>query len=346
MTKGYQGKCQLCGVFGDSAKRCSQMQQQYSGSQQSYSGSHSGLLPSPFRPWQPRANLALGTSQQVNPWLLDSGATHHMTSDLHNLAIHQPYNGEDAVLVGDGSGIPITHTGSLSLPSPSLSNRKFTLNTSIKPPLVDWHHRLGHLSFPILKNVVSSSSLPHMQSLTSSSLCSDCSINKAHKLPFSQTSIVSTRPLEYIFSDVWSSPIVSIDNFKYYVIFVDHYTRYTWLYPLKTKSQVRETFIPFKELVENRFNTRIGTLYSDNGGEFIALRSFLESAGISHLTSPPHTPEHNGISERKHRHVVETGLTLLTHSGIPKSYWPYAFAAAVYLINRLPSPVLEMVSPF
>lgn len=127
---------------------------------------------------------------------------------------------------------------------------------------------------------------------------------------------------------------------------VDHYTRYTWLYPLKLKSQVRDTFKAFKSLVENYFSTKIGTLFSDNGGEFIALRSILTEAGISHLTSPPHTPEHNGIAERKHRHIVETGRTLLIHSSMPKKYWTFAFATATYLINRLPTPVLDMDSPF
>lgn len=126
---------------------------------------------------------------------------------------------------------------------------------------------------------------------------------------------------------------------------MDHYSRYTWLYPLKLKSQVKETFTAFKALVENQFSTKIGTLYSDNGGEFVALRQLLREAGISHLTSPPHTPEHNGISERKHRHVVETGLTLLTHAYMPKKYWTYALSTATYLINRLPTPVLDMDTP-
>lgn len=125
----------------------------------------------------------------------------------------------------------------------------FFATTSTKPSMADWHYRLGHPSSLILKNVVSNFSLPYLQSKTNSLLCSDCSINKSLKLPFSETSTISTRPLKYIFSYLWSSPIVSVDNYKYYVVFVDQYTRYTWLYPLKTKSQVRETFIPFKELI-------------------------------------------------------------------------------------------------
>ena len=107
------------------------------------------------------------------------------------------------------------------------------------------------------------------------------------------------------------------------------------MYPLKRKSEVKDVFIKYKALVENRFKLKIGTLFSDNGGEFLALKSFLFDHGISHLTSPPHTPEHNGISERKHRHLVETGLSLLSHASMPQSYWSYAFATAVYLINRM-----------
>lgn len=78
----------------------------------------------------------------------------------------------------------------------------------------------------------------------------------------------------------------------------------------------------------------------------MALQEYLTSHGISHMTTPPHTPEHNGLLERKHRHIVETGLTLLTKSSMPKIYWPYAFATAVYLINRLPTPVISLSSPY
>lgn len=169
---------------------------------------------------------------------------------------------------------------------------------------------------------------------------------QSHKLSFSKSSLTSNRSLQLIFSDVWTSPILSKDNFKYYLILVDHYSRYTWMYRLQRKSQVKEVFIAFKSLVEKRFQQQIVTLFTDNGGEFLALRSYLSEHGISHLTSPPHTPKHNGLVERKHRHIVETGLTMLSKASIPKSYWPFAFAAAVYTINRLPTPVLELQSPY
>jgi len=176
--------------------------------------------------------------------------------------------------------------------------------------------------------------------------CNSCQISKSHKLPFHESTLKSSYPLEIIFFDVWTSPVLSIDGLRYYCMFVDHFTRYIWLYPLKCKSDVQTLFSKFKSLVENFFHHNIKILYTDNGGEYIGLRSFLSTHGISHHTTPPHTPEHNGISERRNRHIVETGLSLLHHSGLPLTYWPHAMTTAAYLINRLPTPILGYQSPY
>ena len=68
--------------------------------------------------------------------------------------------------------------------------------------------------------------------------------------------------------------------------------------------------------------------------------------GISHYTTTPHTPQQNGVSERRHHHLVETGLTLLHDASLPLSYWPHTFSMATYLINRQPTPFLHNKSPF
>lgn len=82
-------------------------------------------------------------------------------------------------------------------------------------------------------------------------------------------------------------------------------------------------------------------LYSDNGGEYEALSSYLTIDGIFHLTTPPHTSEHNGYAERRHCHIVETGLSLLSHAHLPLVFWSLAFTTATYLINRLITPTLS-----
>lgn len=115
---------------------------------------------------------------------------------------------------------------------------------------------------------------------------------------------------------------------------------------LKNKSDSLSTFRHFQTLIEKFFNRPIKQFNIDNGGEFIKLKPHFSACGISHLTSPPHTPEHNGYVERCHRHIVEMGLTLLSHANLPVSFWPLAFTTAVYLINRLPTPTLNNNSPY
>ena len=107
--------------------------------------------------------------------------------------------------------------------------------------------------------------------------------------------------------------------FVYYVLFVDVYSKFTWLYLLKHKSDVLDVFKYFKATVENQLNSKIKILRTNNGGEFTfnAFKLFCSSHGIIHQFSCPHTPQQNGVAERKHRHVVEYGLTMLSHSKLP-----------------------------
>ena len=85
---------------------------------------------------------------------------------------------------------------------------------------------------------------------------------------------------------------------------MDHFTKYIWFYSLKQKSNVRDVFVRFKALVEKYFKAKIVTLYFDQGGKYQAFKYFLALHGISHFTTPPHTPEHNGYYERCNRHSV------------------------------------------
>lgn len=93
---------------------------------------------------------------------------------------------------------------------------------------------------------------------------------------------------------------------------------------MKHKSNVSFIFLVFKSLVEKQLQSQIKTLYSDSGGEYIKLRSFLQQNGITHLTTPPYTPEHNGLSERKHHHLVEMARCLLHHATLPSQFWCYS----------------------
>jgi hypothetical protein len=230
--------------------------------------------------------------------------------------------------------------------SPSPSAAPPSVFSSERASHHDWHARLGHPADRILHQVVSKFHLP-VTSNKKLSLCSACRRGKSHQLPFSLSDHPSHFPLELVFSDVWGpSPILSNNGARYYVIFVDHYSKFSWLYPIECKSDVFTIFPKFQAYVERLFDRKIKSIQTDGGGEFQKLRHLFTSHGIHHRLTCPHTHEQNGSVERKHRHIVEMGLTLLAHASAPLTYWAEAFQTASYLINRLPTPVLQNLSPF
>jgi transposase InsO family protein len=234
--------------------------------------------------------------------------------------------------------------GLYSLPPPPSSPPAAFMG--VRTTLDGWHSRLGHPSLRVVLQVVSKNNLALFRS-SASSVCHACQLGKSHTLPFHLSPTVSTSPLELIFSDVWGpSPFLSINGNKFYVSFIDDFSKFTWLYPITAKSDVISIFQKFQLHVERFFNTKIKSLQSDWGGEFQKLNPFLARNGIAHRLSCPHTHQQNGSVERKHRHIVETGLSLLANASMPLRYWDEAFTTTCFLINRLPSPVLNNKSPF
>lgn len=130
------------------------------------------------------------------------------------------------------------------------------------------------------------------------------------------------------------------NGYKYYISFIDVFSRFTWIYFLESKTQAFSTFVQFKTLVENLLNAKILTFKPNDGGEFKSFSSYLKTHGIQHRISCPYTSQQIEISERKHCHIVDTSLTMLSHSSMPLEFWDDAFLTVVYLINRLPSHLL------
>lgn len=377
-----------------------------------FSGQYSGLS-------QPQSGFVgvsysppvSGTSAQ-QPWYFDSGATSHITNNFQHMVNPQPAAPQDGIMVGNGSHIQVSHTGTGVLTTPLvnfhlknllhtpyithnlLSVHKFASDNScylvldsygltiqdqsthkilykgpyhkgLYPLLISsevssessstttlvhissnsamtWHKKLGHPSSSLLSTLIKQFDLPvtNTQSLD----CRCCHMAKSQKLPFTLSETVSSFPFQLVHSDVWGpSPIPSHKGFRYYLLIVDDLTRFTWLFPLHYKSEVKYVIQQFKAFVFTQFHTQIQTFRSDNGGEFINhfLQSLMLDHGIVHQTSCPHTPEQNGVAERKHRHLIETTITLLLQSHLPTSFWLEALTTAVYLTNRLPHTSLN-----
>ncbi|GAB2299629.1 hypothetical protein Dimus_038571 [Dionaea muscipula] len=209
-----------------------------------------------------------------------------------------------------------------------------------------WHARLGHPSSQALQLL---SSKLQLSSSLNKHVCPSCKLGKSSKLPFDRRLSYSSQVFHTLHSDVWGpSPVISIDGYRYYLSIVDECSLFTWLFPLRYKSEVPGIFIAFLNFIRRQHNAIVKIVQTDGGGEYNnqTLQQFFAIEGISHLMSCPGTPEQNGLAERKHRHIVETGLTLLAHSNLPRDYWSYAFSTAVLLINRLPSQSLSGRIPY
>ena len=98
-------------------------------------------------------------------------------------------------------------------------------------------------------------------------------------------------------------------------------------------------FLPFNKWQKMNFKSKIKKFS-------VAFLSHLDLCSIVQHISCPSTPEQNEVTKRKHRYIVETGFTMLFYAQLPKNLWIESFLTAVYLINRLPSSVLGMDTPF
>ncbi|GJT17013.1 putative RNA-directed DNA polymerase, partial [Tanacetum coccineum] len=149
--------------------------------------------------------------------------------------------------------------------------------------------------------------------------------------------------------DLWGPyKVSSKEGFRFFLTIVDDYTRSVWVYMLKGKDEVFDCVLTFYNLIKNQFNKVVKAFRSDNGTEFVNQKfsKFCAENGIIHQTTCAYTPQQNGIVERKHRHLLNVARSLLFQGGLPLNLWSECIMTAAYLINRLPSSVLNGKSPF
>uniref|UniRef100_A0A2N9IBB1 Integrase catalytic domain-containing protein n=1 Tax=Fagus sylvatica TaxID=28930 RepID=A0A2N9IBB1_FAGSY len=241
-------------------------------------------------------------TQNTETWLTDTGATDHITANANNLSPQAPYQGQEQVSVGNGQNLPIQNIAAnkTACAAHSISSDKWHL----------WHSRLGHPSAKVLANVFPCFS-PNSSSKDVKVHCHHCLAGKMHQLPFPTSNKTITSPFELVHADLWGpAPVVASNSFR--------------------------------SMIDTQFSLPIKILRTDCGGEFLStpFTQFCLSKGILHHLSCPHTPQQNGVAERKHRHLVQCALALLSQSKLPMSYWSYAISTAAHLINKLPTPNL------
>ena len=212
-----------------------------------------------------------------------------------------------------------------------------------------WHMRFGHLGYPGLQAAVQKESVVGLPKLTfEKQFCEGCVIGKHPRNSFGAAKYRARKILETVHTDI-CGPITpaSEGGKRYFITFIDDYSRKCWVYFLKEKSEAFETFRKFKAEVENATGERVKALRSDRGGEYLSnkFRDFCEEHGIRRFYTAPYTPQQNGIAERKNRTIVDMTRSMIKTKGLPKEFWAEAVNCSVYIQNRCPHQILGQKTP-
>lgn len=210
-----------------------------------------------------------------------------------------------------------------------------------------WHRRYGHLSAKNLKVLIDNEMVDGMSASSKKSggdfVCEPCLAGKQTRKPFACEDRQTTRVLELVHSDV-CGPVtpVGIDDERYFVTFVDDFSRFTVVFLMNSKEEVLENFREYEALVSAKFGKRISRLRCDNGGEYVGreFRRFCKQKGIKIEYTVPYSPEQNGVSERMNRTLVEKVRSMLEDCGIGKEFWGPAIQTAAFLVNRSPASAI------
>ena len=164
--------------------------------------------------------------------------------------------------------------------------------------------------------------------------CESCQFAKHHHLSYSpRVNKQASAPFELVHLDVWGPClVVSPTGFRYFVTFVDYYSRTTWLYLMKNLFELFSHFRAFCDEIHTQFHVYVQNMRSDNAKEYVSkqFQSFMLQHDILHQTSCVDTPAQNGVAERKNKHLLETTRALLFHMHVPKHLWADALSIACF----------------
>ncbi|KAL0452913.1 UNVERIFIED_CONTAM: Retrovirus-related Pol polyprotein from transposon RE2 [Sesamum latifolium] len=204
-----------------------------------------------------------------------------------------------------------------------------------------WHMRLSHVSYSKLDTMMKKSMLKELSKLEvrRDTVCADCQYDKTHQLPYEESNFRAKEPLEFIHSNVFG-PIkqASIGGMKYMVTFIDDFSRYVWIYFMKNKPETLMKFKDFKKSVETEIGRGVWCLRTDNRREYTSdeFFDFIQEVKIRQQFTYPSTPQQNGVSVRKNRHLAEICRSMLHAKNVLGQLWVEAMKTTAFVINKLP----------
>ena len=213
-----------------------------------------------------------------------------------------------------------------------------------------WHQRMAHVHVDGIRDMVRKGIVEGVNVDLKKDLvrCDACVYGKSTRAPIpSKGGARASNVLDLVHSDVCGPfPVPSHGNSRYFLSFVDDRSRFAWVYPIQSKSDVFETFKRWLAMVENSESNkqkvpksprRLKVLQSDNGGEYLSKQmiGFLKDRGIQHRLTTPYNPHQNGVAERINRTLCDLIRSMLHQKKMPKEFWAEALSVATHVRNRV-----------
>ncbi|CAL2255037.1 unnamed protein product [Prunus armeniaca] len=241
--------------------------------------------------------------------------------------------------------------GNRSFPLNLHTELQVALKASVCQSTLTWHRRMGHLNFNSLKLLQNEGmvlGLPEIK--TTSHVCEGCTFGKHCRESFpKEATSRAAFPLELVHTDVCGPmQTATKSGNRYFLTFIDDRTRMCWIYFLRYKSEVFSVFKKFKAMVELQSGYKLKKLRSDRGGEYTSTEfsKFCDDMGMERQLTVAHSPQQNGVAERKNRSIVEMAKCMMFEKKMPLEFWVEAVNTAVYVLNRCPTKALEKKTPF
>nr|GEU61547.1 retrotransposon protein, putative, Ty1-copia subclass [Tanacetum cinerariifolium] len=206
-----------------------------------------------------------------------------------------------------------------------------------------WHCRLAHINKKCIEKLEHGGLLKSTDNELFDQYVS-CISGKITRKPFSYKTEKVKDVLGLIHTDV-CGPLrhLSKKGASYFITFTDDYSLYGYVYLVKHKHEVFETFKVFKSEVKNQLRKVIKAIQSDRGGEYISqeFKDYLKACGIVQQLTPPYTPQHNGVSERRNRTLLNMVLSMMSLVTFVLSFWDYALESTSLIFNMVPTKKVD-----
>ncbi|GJS94266.1 putative ribonuclease H-like domain-containing protein [Tanacetum coccineum] len=162
---------------------------------------------------------------------------------------------------------------------------------------------------------------------------------KQHKASCKAKSVSSiSHSLQLLHMDLFGPTSVrSLNHKTYCLVITDDFSRFSWVFFLRTKDETSGILKDFIRQIENQLNQKVKTIRCDNGTKFknMDFIEFYGSKGIKREYSNARTPQQNGVAERKNMTLIEAARTMLVDSFLPNTFWAEAVSIACYVLNRV-----------